>query len=236
MQAMDKVSVLVVDDDRRLRELLSRYLNEQGFSVQVAQDADTMRARMSQAAFDLLVLDLMLPGEDGLSICRGLRAAGDPVPIVMLTARGDEIDRIIGLEMGADDYLPKPFNPRELLARINAILRRKMPATQVAQQPGEDEIVFGAYRLQPTARKLTREGHVVALTSGEYSLLIVFATHPNQPLSREMLMDLARGKELEAFDRSIDVQVSRLRRIIESDPGHPRFIQTVWGFGYVFVP
>jgi DNA-binding response OmpR family regulator len=228
--------ILVVDDDLRLRDLLTRYLGEQGFAVQAAADGVAMDALLAQARFDAIVLDLMLPGEDGLAICRRLRAAGEHIPILMLTARGDDVDRIIGLEMGADDYLPKPFNPRELLARLNAILRRQAPRTPASQAPGEACIMFGDYRLEPAARRLTRHGALVPLTSGEYSLLYALATHPHQPLSRQTLLDLARGREMEAYDRSIDVQISRLRKIIEADPANPRFIRTVWGHGYVFVP
>lgn len=235
LQTMEK-RILVVDDDRRLRDLLTRYLGEQGFAVQAAADGVAMDALLAQHRFDAVVLDLMLPGEDGLAICRRLRAAGEHVPILMLTARGDDVDRIIGLEMGADDYLPKPFNPRELLARINAILRRQAPRAPDSRASREDDIVFGDYRLEPAARRLTRHGVPVPLTSGEYSLLYALATHPHQPLSRQVLLDLARGREMEAYDRSIDVQISRLRKIIEADPANPRFIRTVWGHGYVFVP
>jgi two-component system phosphate regulon response regulator OmpR len=228
--------LLVVDDDLRLRDLLSRYLTEQGFAVDVAPDAPAMDRQLGRNRYDLIVLDLMLPGEDGLAICRRLRGTGNDIPIVMLTARGDEVDRIVGLEMGADDYLPKPFNPRELLARINAVLRRK--SSLPASAPASDEAVveFGAYRLDLATRELSNAGKPVPLTSGEFALLKVLVKHPRHPLSREKLMELARGREHEAFDRSIDVQVSRLRKLLEQDPGNPRFIQTVWGFGYVFVP
>jgi two-component system phosphate regulon response regulator OmpR len=232
---MDK-KILVVDDDRRLRDLLVRYLGEQGYPVQSAADGAAMDHLLARERFDLLVLDLMLPGEDGLAICRRLRAAGENIAIIMLTAKGDEVDRIIGLEMGADDYLPKPFNPRELLARINAVLRRRDSVVAVKLSVADEGIIFGKYCLEANARRLMMGEKTIPLTSGEFSLLHVLATHPNQPLSREMLMDKARGREMEAFDRSIDVQVSRLRKIIESDPANPKFIQTVWGFGYVFVP
>lgn len=228
--------ILVVDDDRRLRDLLVRYLSEQGYAVQSAADGAAMGRLLEREQFDLLVLDLMLPSEDGLAICRRLRAAGESVAIIMLTAKGDEVDRIIGLEMGADDYLPKPFNPRELLARINAVLRRRDAVTSSRLSVAGESISFGDYCLEPNTRRLMMGKKAIPLTSGEFALLHVLATHPNQPLSREMLMDKARGREMEAFDRSIDVQVSRLRKIIESDPANPKFIQTVWGFGYVFVP
>jgi len=182
------------------------------------------------------VLDLMLPGEDGLAILRRLRAAGESVPVILLTAKGDEIDRIIGLEMGADDYLPKPFNPRELVARIKAVLRRKGLQAIGAPDSEEKIVAFGESVLNLATRVLVKAGVQVALTSGEYALLKVLVTHPRHPLSRDKLMALARGRDHEPFDRAIDVQISRLRKLIETDPGQPRFIQTVWGHGYVFVP
>ena len=228
--------ILMVDDDLRMRELLQRYLGEQGFTVKAVSDATEMNAAMATEQPDVIVLDLMLPGEDGLAICRRLRASGSTIPIVMLTARGDEIDRIIGLEMGADDYLPKPFNPRELLARINAVMRRQVPMPPSAPVPEAEHISFGEFTFDPSTRSLSRNGAPVAITSGEFALLKVFVDHPRQPLSRDRLMQLARGRELDVFDRSIDVQVSRLRRLIEPDPTHPRYLQTMWGFGYVFVP
>lgn len=232
MQTPQK-NILIVDDDLRMRELLQRYLDEQGFSVKAVSDSTEMNAAISQQAPDLLVLDLMLPGEDGLAICRRLRGQGSTIPIIMLTARGDEVDRIIGLEMGADDYLPKPFNPRELLARINAIMRRQGLGSSSA--PSES-YSFGEFVFDPSTRTLTRNGEAITLTSGEFALLKVFIDHPRQPLSRDRLMQLARGRELDVYDRSIDVQVSRLRRLIEPDPAKPRYLQTMWGFGYVFVP
>ncbi|WP_085318188.1 osmolarity response regulator transcription factor OmpR [Derxia lacustris] len=233
--------VLVVDDDERLRDLLRRYLTEQGFNVFVAADATAMNKLWMRERFDLLVLDLMLPGEDGLAICRRLRGAGDKTPIIMLTAKAEDVDRIIGLEMGADDYLPKPFNPRELLARINAVLRRRGPP-EVPGAPTQEDItvVFGDFTLNLATRALkkkTGDTEVpIELTTGEFSVLKVFARHPKIPLSREKLMELARGREYEVFDRSLDVQISRLRKIIEPDPSKPKYIQTVWGLGYVFVP
>jgi two-component system phosphate regulon response regulator OmpR len=229
--------ILIVDDDQRLRELLMRYLTEQGFEVQSAGDAAGMESQLADSEYDLMVLDLMLPGEDGLAICRRLRGSGNDMPVVMLTARGDEVDRIVGLEMGADDYLPKPFNPRELLARINAVLRRH--GSKIVNSPSENaspNIQFGEFVFDPSARSLHRNGTPISITSGEFALLNVLASHPRQPLSRDRLMELARGRELDAFDRSVDVQISRLRKLIESDPAQPRFIQTVWGYGYVFVP
>lgn len=228
--------ILVIDDDARLRELLLRYLGEQGFDVRAVHDGVAMDKALRLGRFHLLVLDLMLPDEDGLAILRRLRAAGENVPVILLTAKGDEIDRIIGLEMGADDYLPKPFNPRELVARINAVLRRKVAQPAGAPDAEEKIMAFGDCELNFATRELTRSGAPVALTTGEFALLKVLVTHPRQPLSRDKLMELARGRDHDPFDRAIDVQVSRLRRLIEPDSAKPRFIQTVWGYGYVFVP
>ena len=229
--------ILVVDDDLRLRDLLKRYLGEQGFAVDTVPDASAMDRQMARVRYDLMVLDLMLPGEDGLAVCRRLRNGKDDVAIVMLTAKGDDVDRIAGLEGGADDYLAKPFNPRELVARIQAVLRRQAPAvTPGAPSAFSDRVSFGPYALDLSTRTLTRDGDPVPLTTGEFSLLKALAQHPRQPMSRDKLMELARGRELESSDRSIDVQVSRLRRLLGEDPQGPRFIQTVWGFGYVFVP
>ena len=228
--------ILIIDDDVRLRELLLRYLSEQGFTVKAVPDGSTMDKALTLNRYHLLVLDLMLPNEDGLSILRRLRAAGENVPVILLTAKGDEIDRIVGLEMGADDYLPKPFNPRELVARINAVLRRK--GTQPAGAPEIEEklVSFGDCTLNLATRELVKAGTPITLTTGEFALLKVLVTHPRQPLSRDKLMELARGRDHDPFDRAIDVQVSRLRKLVEPDPSAPRFIQTVWGHGYVFVP
>ena len=232
-----KTRILVVDDDLRLRDLLVRYLGQQGFEVRAVPDAQAMDKMLARERYDLLVLDLMLPGEDGLAICRRLRAGSPGLAIGMLTAKGDDVDRIVGLERGADDYLPKPFNPRELVARINAVLRRRAPAGPPgAPVPGSALHRFGAFELNLSTRSLSRDGKPVQLTTGEFSVLKVLVEHPRNPLSRDKLMELARGREYEVFDRSIDVQISRLRKIIEQDPSHPRHIQTVWGFGYVFVP
>jgi two-component system phosphate regulon response regulator OmpR len=232
-----KAKILVVDDDIRLRDLLRRYLTEQGFQVVVAENATTMNKLWLRERYDLLVLDLMLPGEDGLSICRRLRGGGDKTAIIMLTAKGEDVDRIIGLEMGADDYLPKPFNPRELVARINAVLRRKGP-DEVPGAPSDhgQTFHFGEFSLDLSNRSLKRNDEPISLTTGEFSVLKAFARHARQPLSREKLMELARGREYEVFDRSLDVQISRLRKLIEKDPSNPQYIQTVWGLGYVFIP
>ncbi len=232
-----KTKILVVDDDLRLRDLLNRYLTEQGFGVHAVQDAAAMDKLLAREHFDLIVLDLMLPGEDGLSVCRRLRGTKDAIPIIMLTAKGNDVDRIVGLEMGADDYLPKPFNPRELVARIHAVLRRRAdPPPPGAPALEEGEISFGEVTIDLATRALTREGKSISLTTGEFGLLRVLLAHPRVPLSRDKLMELARGREYEVFDRAIDVQISRLRKLVEPDPAHPVHIQTVWGFGYVFVP
>ena len=235
-----KKRILVVDDDQRLRELVVRYFTEQGFEARAVPDATAMDKQLARERYDLLVLDLMLPGEDGLAICRRLRndkPQGTGPAIIMLTAKGDEVDRIVGLEMGADDYLPKPFNPRELVARVNAVLRRRQPAGPPGAPASDTEIHrFGVFEFNLATRSLAREGRQVALTTGEYSVLKVLVQHPRTPLSRDKLMELARGREYGVFDRSIDVQISRLRKIVEDDHAHPRHIQTVWGFGYVFVP
>ena len=187
--------------------------------------------------FDVLILDLMMPGEDGLAILKRLRSEKDTTPIIMLTARGEDVDRILGLELGADDYLGKPFNPRELLARIHAVLRRR-PRQDAPGAPSlENEVVrFGDFELDLGTRVLKKNGEVVPLTTGEFAVLKAFARHPRQPLSRDKLMEMARGREYEAFDRSLDVQVSRLRKLLEPDPSKPRYLQTVWGLGYVFIP
>lgn len=229
--------LLVVDDDPRLRDLLRRYLGENGFQVFVADNGVTMNRLWLRERFDALILDLMMPGEDGLQILRRLREQKDTTPIIMLTARGEDVDRIVGLEMGADDYIPKPFNPRELLARIHAVLRRRPAADAPGAPSMTDEVVkFGEFELDLGTRVLRKNGEPVPLTTGEFAVLKAFARHPKQPLSRDKLMEIARGREYEAFDRSLDVQVSRLRKMIEPDPSKPRFLQTVWGVGYVFIP
>ena len=228
--------ILVVDDDVRLRDLLSRYLTEQGFQVTTLPDARDLDKKLQRDPPHLVVLDLMLPGEDGLAVCRRLRAAGENVPIVMLTAKGEDVDRIVGLEMGADDYLPKPFNPRELVARIQAVLRRHTERLAPGAPAAEGRMAFGPFTLDLAARTLSKDDNTIHLTTAEFSLVKVFAQHARQPLAREKLTMLARGRDHEVFDRAIDVQVSRLRKLIEPDPANPRYIQTVWGFGYVFVP
>ncbi len=232
--------ILVVDDDLRLRDLLKRYLTEQGFAVDTVPDGSALDRAFTRNRYDLVVLDVMLPGEDGTAICRRLRgsaAAEANIPIIMLTAKGDDVDRIVGLEMGADDYLPKPFNPRELVARINAVLRRQSPLPPPGAPADDDEIVvFGPFSLNLGTRALTRDGVAVPMTTGEFGLLKVLVQHPRKPLSRDKLTEIARGREHDSFDRAIDVQVSRLRKLLGEDPSNPRYIQTVWGLGYMFVP
>ncbi len=231
-----KTRILVVDDDHRHRDLLVRFLGGEGYDVKAVADAPAMDKQLARERYDLVVLDLMLPGEDGLAICRRLRAQDTAPAIIMLTAKGDDVDRIVGLEMGADDYLPKPFNPKELVARVKAVLRRKTPAGPPGAPAAGGVFQFGGFSLNLATRTLTRAGKDVPLTTGEFSVLKVLVQHPRQPLSRDKLMELARGREYEVFDRSIDVQISRLRKIVEDDPSKPKHIQTVWGFGYVFVP
>ena len=235
-----QAKILVVDDDLRLRSQLERYLADQNFAVRAVGDAAGMDRALERELYDLIVLDLMLPGEDGLSICRRLRSQGNvaqDIAILMLTAKGDDIDRIVGLELGADDYLPKPFNPRELVARIHAVLRRRTAPGPAGAPASTPEVVrFGPVEINLATRELSREGSTTMLTTGEFGLLQVLLKHPRQPLSRDKLMELARGREHGVFDRAIDVQISRLRKLVEPDPARPRHIQTVWGFGYVFVP
>ncbi|WP_421682627.1 two-component system response regulator OmpR [Stutzerimonas urumqiensis] len=228
--------ILVVDDDARLRRLLERFLDEQGYRVRTAENTEQMNKLLSREIFHLVVLDLMLPGEDGLSACRRLREADNQIPIIMLTAKGDESSRIQGLEIGADDYLAKPFNPRELLARIKAVLRRQAPVVPGAPASEDQVVTFGDYALSLATRELKRGDEVHMLTTGEFAVLKALVQHAREPLTRDKLMNLARGREWDALERSIDVQISRLRRLIEPDPSKPRYIQTVWGVGYVFVP
>ena len=229
--------IVIVDDDARIRDLLRRYLSQEGFEVLLAEDGKALNRYLSRESVDLIVLDLMLPGEDGLSICRRLRNANDRTPIIMLTAKVEDVDRIVGLEVGADDYQPKPFNPRELLARIHAVLRRR-PSPDAPGAPSKESmtVTFGEFEFDLSQRRLSKSGEPIALTTGEFSMLKALVRHPRQPLSRDKLAQLARGREFEPFDRSLDVQISRLRKMIETDPAQPRYIQTVWGLGYVFVP
>lgn len=224
--------LLVVDDDPQLRELLARYLGEQGFRVSAVADGAAMDALLAHEHPDLVILDLMLPGEDGLSIARRLRSRRH-MPIIILSARGEEVDRIVGLEVGADDYLPKPFNPRELLARIRAVLRRPAAANTT---PTDRTHRFGPFIFDTERHTLLRDGEEIVLTAGEFALLRVLAEHSNRVLTRDQLIDHLKGYERSAFDRSIDVRVTRLRRKIEDEPAAPRYLRTVWGEGYMFTP
>lgn len=221
--------VLVVDDDPALRDMLVEYLRGQGFAPEAVEDGAAMDAALRRAPPDLLLLDLMLPGEDGLSLTRRLRAHS-ALPIIMLSARGEDVDRIVGLELGADDYLAKPFNPRELVARMRAVLRRRASPVDVAT----DAIVFGPFRLDLASHTLTRDGEAVPLTTAEFTLLSVFARHPGRVLSRDRLVTLVQDEERLPFDRAIDVRVARLRKKIEPDPDNPQYLRTVWGAGYLF--
>ena len=227
--------ILIVDDNREILDLVSRFLVKEGYRTSTALDGRAMRKILKDAKIDLVILDLMLPGEDGLSLCRGLRAQSN-IAIIMLTAMGEETDRIIGLEMGADDYLAKPFNPRELLARIKAVLRR-FDTLPTLLSPPEDEASlhsFAGWTLNIQARMLANpKGEAVDISGGEFELLQVFVTHPGRVLNRDQLLDMARGRDAQPFDRSIDVQVSRLRKKIEPDPKKPELIKTVRGGGYM---
>ena len=230
-------SLLVVDDDLVTQARLNAYFSQEGYRVLLAGDGETFWQQLEHAAVDLVLLDINLPGQDGLSLARELRARDPAIGIILLTSRNDDIDKIVGLEVGADDYVTKPFNPRELLARIHAVLRRR-PVMEAPGAPSREAqtVVFGPFEFDLALRRLTRDGEVISLTTGEVSMLKALVRHPRQPLSREKLAQLARGREFEPFDRSLDVQVSRLRKLIEEDAASPRYLQTVWGVGYVFVP
>lgn len=236
MASLDTVQshVLIVDDDRALRDLLTRYLRENDFSVSAVADGSAMDRALQQARPDLIILDLMLPGEDGLSLAKRLRHDSS-IPIIILSARGDEVDRIVGLELGADDYLAKPFNPRELLARIRSVLRR---SNQEDAGAGDDDSIsrFGPFQLDHASRQLYCGDAPLSLTSGEYALLEILVQHPNRVLNRDTLLQLLKGYEHQPYDRSIDVRITRLRKKIESDPSQPLYIRTVWGEGYLFSP
>jgi len=228
----EQPSILVVDDDPKLRDLLAQYLGRENFRVRTASDGNAMDRLMAESPPDLVVLDLMLPGEDGLSIARRLRGGTD-IPVIILSARGDEVDRIVGLEVGADDYLAKPFSPRELLARIRAVLRRqRIPS--IADEA--TTVSFGDFTLDLEAQRLLHHGREVELTAGDFALLEVLVTHPNRVMTRDQLVDRIKGYERSPYDRSIDVRVTRLRKKIEPDPANPVFLRTVWGRGYMFTP
>ena len=226
--------LLVVDDDRETLDLLSQYLGDQGFAVSCVEDGKAMDAWLAGNMADLVILDLMLPGEDGLSIARRLLRDRE-LPIVMISARGETLDRIVGLEVGADDYLPKPFDPRELLARIRAVLRRTSAASD-PEPPAGKKYEFGPFSFKPDRRALYRGASEIELSRSEFDLLAFFISHPNRVLSRDALMENLRGFDRDPFDRSIDVRVARLRHKIEDDPANPRIILTVWGVGYQFTP
>ncbi|BAN22579.1 response regulator [Caballeronia insecticola] len=227
--------ILVVDDDAELRDLLRDYLVRQGIEVSVLHDAGGLERRIERERPDLIVLDLMMPGVDGLTALKQLRASGDDIPVIMLTARADDVDRIVGLELGADDYLGKPFNPRELLARVQAVLRRRRTIPSAAPEQREP-YSFGRFRLDFQSRTLQHDDKPITLSGSEFALLKIFVNNPMRTLTRERLLELLHGPEYDGTDRGIDVQVWRLRRILETDPSAPRFIQTVRGRGYVFVP
>jgi two-component system, OmpR family, response regulator len=228
--------LLIVDDDREIRDLLSRFLAKHGYRVSAAKDAREARRLLADSRIDLAILDIMMPGEDGLALCRDIRAKS-ALPVIMLTAMGEEMDRIIGLEVGADDYLPKPFNPRELLARIKAVLRRAGRLPESDEETKGEMLQFSGWTLDTGQRRLmSPAGEPVELSTGEYDLLLAFLRHPQRVLSRDQLLDLARGRAAIPFDRSIDVQVMRLRRKIETEPKAPQIIATVRGGGYTFTP
>ena len=233
---MNTETIYVTDDDPGIRDLLAEYLGTQGYQVQTADNGEALDTLLAKKLPDLLVLDWMMPGEDGLSIARRLRAKPGFPPIIMLSAKGEDIDRIIGLEVGADDYLPKPFNPRELLARVRAVLRRQQAAAPAEENNHARTVKFGPFTVNLDARTLSRGGEEITLTGGEYELLEIFVTHANRALSRDWLMDQLRGFERDPFDRSIDVRVNRLRKKIEDDPANPAYIRTQRGQGYMFMP
>jgi two-component system OmpR family response regulator len=229
-------NILVVEDDRETRTLIAKYLRTNACNVSTASDGREMDRVMADHRVDLLILDVMLPGEDGLSLCRRIRAASQ-LPIIMLTARGEDVDRILGLEMGADDYLAKPFNPRELLARINAVLRRQATALNASSTPSATALMFLGWQIDLRLRELRNPaGARVAMTSAEFDLLRTFCERPGRVLSRESLLDLTQGRNAGSFERSIDVLVSRIRRKIETDPQDATMIKTVRSGGYIFTP
>jgi two-component system phosphate regulon response regulator OmpR len=234
MQSTRPPRILVVDDDAGIRDLLRDYLVKQGLEVETARDGREMDERLPAFTPDLLVMDLMMPGEDGLALTRRVKSE-HAIPVIMLSARGEDIDRIVGLEVGADDYLAKPFNPRELLARVRAVLRRGTAPGKAEEEAGE-QYRFGPFSLDLAAQRLLREGEEVTITHAEFTLLKIFAEHPNRALSRDQIMDWLKGFERDPFDRSIDVRVTRLRRKLEDDPANPAYIRTVWGQGYLFAP
>jgi two-component system OmpR family response regulator len=230
-----KPHVLIVDDDHEIRTLLSKFLSKHEYRVTTAKDGREMREALKDWKIDLMVLDLMMPGEDGLTLCRSVRSESD-MPIIMLTAMGEDVDRIIGLEVGADDYMAKPFNPRELSARIKAVLRRSATSMVPVGEGSEEKVSFAEFVLDIGTRTLKKAGADIPLTAGEYDLLVAFIEHPRRVLNRDQLLDMARGRAAIPFDRAIDVQVGRLRKKIEPDQKNPTLIKTVRGGGYMFTP
>lgn len=226
-----KGRILIVDDDVELRGLLQRYLSENGFDIRAVPDTRAMDQQIQREPYDAIVLDLMMPLEDGLTACRRLRAASQFIPIIILTAKGDPIDRIIGIESGADDYLAKPFEPRELLARLGAVLRRT--GTNGIAPSGGKRIQFGPFILDVDAMTLTREGAMTELSSREFALLSALAAHIGRPVSRARIIDTAFGRDAEVTDRAVDVQVTRLRKALGEDSANPVWIKTIWGVGYM---
>ena len=231
MTEVESANLLVVDDDPELRELTQAYLEQQGFNVACVESGESMDLYLQDHAVDLLLLDLMLPGEHGLSIAQRLKKHSS-IPIIIVSAQGEDVDRIVGLEVGADDYLAKPFNPRELLARVRAVLRRTRQESEVSQT----KTAFGVFELDMNSHRLLQSGEQVPLTSGEFDLLHILVSHPNKVLHRDRILDLLTGAERSPFDRSIDVRVTRLRSKIEDDPANPAYIKTIWGKGYMFCP
>ncbi|QAX81514.1 osmolarity response regulator transcription factor OmpR [Candidatus Pseudomonas adelgestsugas] len=235
-QTVEGKKILFVDDDLGFSNLLERFFNTKGYRARAVPNTEQMDRLLGREVFNLVILDLILPGEDGLTACKRLRGINNQIPIIMLTARSDEWSRIKGLELGADDYLTKPFNPDELMARVKAVLRRQVALVPGAPGNEDASVTFGSYELSLATRELKCSKEVYMLTTGEFAVLKALVMNARQPLTRDKLMNLARGREWDALERSIDVQISRLRRIIELDPSKPRYIQTVWGVGYVFVP
>ena len=232
---MANEKILVVDDDKNICELLRLYLVKEGYNVTMVHDGGAALAEFDKLHPDLVLLDVMMPVMDGWEVCRKLRAK-DNTPIIMLTAKGETYDKVLGLELGADDYIVKPFDAKEVTARIKAVLRRQAPLVPGAPAGADEVVTFGDYQLFLATRELKKGDEVHMLTTGEFAVLKALVQHAREPLTRDKLMNLARGREWDALERSIDVQISRLRRLIEPDPSKPRYIQTVWGVGYVFVP
>ena len=234
MMEQETAKILVVDDDSELRHLIKEYLEKNNFSVDAVETGEAMDSYLLNSKVDLIILDLMLPGEHGLTIAQRIKKATE-IPIIIVSAQGEDVDRIVGLEIGADDYLAKPFNPRELLARVRAVLRRSV-GSNVAGNSETDKLAFGDFEVDIQAHRLTRGQELIPLTSGEFDLLSILAKNPNRVLDRDRILDLLTGAERSPFDRSIDVRITRLRAKIEVDPANPLYIKTIWGKGYMFCP